>query len=224
MGYLLLTLTLFISFATGAVRAEPDVARDRMAVFLARILGSTEVEWSAIFAETGQAYQKPTLVLFTRMTDSVCGGVVKSEAGPMYCENDSRIFIDPASHFGGCSFEKNCSIAIAFVIAHEVGHHVQSIIGHASKGASNEHAVPTAERRVGSELQADCLAGIWANRANKNFTLFNASEVEQALSTAIGFQLTMTMETMGTPEQRKLWFAKGFGSGALKACNISEPG
>jgi uncharacterized protein len=206
---------------------EDDVGR-----FVSAVLGSTEDVWDDIFQQNGRSYEKPRLVLFTGATQTACG-LGQSAMGPFYCPPDRRVYLD-TSFFNELSsrFRAPGDFAGAYVIAHEVGHHVQNLLGimdrvneqrqRASRAQSNALSV-----RV--ELQADCLAGVWAARADAQ-GLLEAGDVEEALNaaTAIGDdriqrqtqgQVVPDSFTHGSSEQRVRWFQTGLRGGSVQGCN-----
>jgi uncharacterized protein len=221
--------------------------QDDMGRFVDRVLGSTEARWKEIFAKEGKNYRAPVLVLYRGRTDARCGGAAQSAMGPFYCPNDQKVYLDTsffdqiATRFKGCDVgSKSCQFSEAYVIAHEVGHHVQNLLGILSK---SQHAQQVAGTRaeanhiqVRVELQADCLAGVWANRQNEYLksqgkpAFIEPGDVEAALRTAaaIGDDTLQRRSqgyvvpdsfTHGSAEQRKRWFEIGFRSGSLQNCN-----
>src|SRR5262245_10574721 len=148
---------------------------DESGRFVSRILGSTEAVWSDIFSKDGRTYHKPTLVLFNGVTEARCGGTAQSSMGPFYCPSDKKIYLDTSffreieTRFRGCE-GRACRFSQAYVIAHEVGHHVQDelgILNNAHRAQSQAGDRAEANRiQVKVELQADCLAGVWAKREN----------------------------------------------------------
>jgi predicted metalloprotease len=223
---------------------QPNTARrtgtpsDETGRFVARILGSTEVQWKDIFAKEGQTYRPPRLVMFSGMTRSACGAA-QSAMGPFYCPNDREVYLDTSFfrdlevRFRGCS-GKACQFAQAYVIAHEVGHHVQNLLGilpkvqQAQRAASSRAA--SNHMQVQVELQADCFAGVWAKHAEQQYKFLDAGDIDAALRTASAIgddmlqrraQGTVVPEsfTHGSSEQRKRWFSTGFREGTVKACN-----
>jgi predicted metalloprotease len=211
---------------------------DEMSRFVRRVLGSTEVQWKDIFAKDGQTYRAPKLVMFSGQTRSACGQA-QSAMGPFYCPNDREVYLDTAffndleRRFRGCS-GKACQFSQAYVIAHEVGHHVQNLLGilpkvqQAQKTSTDKAASNRLQVRV--ELQADCFAGVWANHAEGQKSFLDPGDVDAALQTASAIgddtlqrksQGTVVPEsfTHGSAEQRKRWFMTGFKEGTIKACN-----
>jgi predicted metalloprotease len=223
---------------------QQDTARrsgtpgDETGKFVARVLGSTEVVWKDIFAKEGQTYRPPKLVMFSGQTRSACGQA-QSAMGPFYCPNDREVYLDTAffndleRRFRGCS-GKACQFAQAYVIAHEVGHHVQNQLGILPKVQQAQRT--TGDRaqsnhlQVQVELQADCFAGVWAKNAEAQYKFIEPGDVDAALQTASAIgddtlqrrtQGTVVPEsfTHGSAEQRKRWFMTGFKEGTVKACN-----
>jgi len=217
---------------SGAPQAPP--ADDEASQFVASILGETEDVWSAIFQASGETYPPPRLVLFTGSVQSACGGATAA-VGPFYCPADRKVYID-LSFFrqmeqrlgGGGEF------AEAYVIAHEVGHHVQTITGVSARvndirrrGGNVEGADGPLVRQ---ELQADCFAGLWAHHAQKRHAWLEPGDLEQALNTAAAIgddalqrqgrgQVVPDSFTHGTAEQRVRWFRLGFETGDYARCD-----
>jgi predicted metalloprotease len=208
-------------------------------MFVALILGDTEDRWTEIFAANGRTYHPPKLRLFAGSEPTPCA-FARSAMGPFYCPRDQRVYLDTAffndlqNKFGGCSSSKACQFSEAYVIAHEVGHHVQDELGilprvmQAQQAASSQAEANQLQMRV--ELQADCLAGVWANRAQQKHDFLEPGDVDQALQTASAIgddRLQKEMQgyvvpdgfTHGTSAQRKHWFMNGFNSGQLSACD-----
>ena len=165
---------------------------DQSGQFIAAILGNTEDVWGAVFKENGQTYRAPKLRIFSGATRSACGAA-QSAMGPFYCPNDQRIYIDTSffrdleRRFRGCS-GKACEFAQAYVISHEVGHHIQNLLGvlpraqQMQQAAGNRTEANRIQVRV--ELQADCFAGVWANRSNQKWKTIEPGDVEAAMQTA----------------------------------------
>ncbi len=202
--------------------------------FVSKILGSTEKTWGDIFAASGQTYIDPKLDLFSGGVNTACGAA-STAAGPFYCPGDQKVYLDVA-FFQELQdrFHASGDFARAYVIAHEVGHHVQKLIGVFDKvdaerrqGASMDGADGLSVRQ---ELQADCFAGVWANRSQQRLQWLQAGDVESALNAAsqIGDD-TLQKETRGTvvPDsfthgtsaQRVKWFKAGFASGDMNQCD-----
>ena len=207
--------------------------------FVALVLGDTEDRWTEIFAASGRTYHPPKLRLFAGSEPTPCA-FARSAMGPFYCPRDQRIYLDTSffddlqNKFGGCSNGNACKFSQAYVIAHEVGHHVQDELGilprvmQAQQAASSKIEANQLQVRV--ELQADCLAGVWANRAQQKHNFLDPGDIDQALQTASAIgddRLQKETEgyvvpdsfTHGTSEQRKRWFLNGFNSGQASACD-----
>jgi uncharacterized protein len=211
---------------------------DETGRFVARVLGSTEVQWKDIFSKDGQTYRPPRLVMFSGATRSACG-TAQSAMGPFYCPNDREVYLDTAffreleTRFRGCS-GKACDFSKAYVIAHEVGHHVQNLLGILPKVQQAQRAsgdkVQSNRMQVQVELQADCFAGVWANHTEAQYKFLDPGDIDAALQTASAIgddtlqrrsQGTVVPDsfTHGSAEQRKRWFSTGFKEGTVKACN-----
>lgn len=201
--------------------------------FLRRVLGATEDTWQAIFAKSGQRYKEPKLVLFAGSVPTACG-LGSAASGPFYCEGDQKVYLDTSffrdlAAMGGSAAD----FAQAYVIAHEIGHHVQTLLGISAKIAELEKKLPETERNALSvrvELQADCLAGVWAHVTDKTKTMLEPGDVEAALAAASALgndvvqrrvQGTIVPDsfTHGTAAQRIRWFRRGLESGELKQCD-----
>jgi predicted metalloprotease len=211
---------------------------DEMGHFVSAILGSTEAEWTEIFARSGKTYRPPTLVMFSGATQSGCGAA-QQEMGPFYCPIDQKVYLDTSffqelqQRFGACNGSKSCQFSEAYVIAHEVGHHVQNLLGLLPKVQEAQKAMDKTEAnslQVRVELQADCLAGVWANHGQAKWQFIEPGDVESALQTAsaIGddrlqkeFQGRVMPDsfTHGTSAQRSRWFSTGLKSGEVASCD-----
>jgi len=204
-------------------------ARDETKDFIARVLGDTEDTWSAVFKKMGGEYHPPKLVLFRGAVDSACG-LASSAVGPFYCASDDRVYLD-RSFFEDLSkrFGAPGEFARAYVIAHEVGHHVQNQLGITQKVAQQRGRTSEARSNALSvlvELQADCLAGVWGHFA-KQRNLLDPGDVEAGLAAAaaIGDDRLQRQSqgyvvpdafTHGTSEQRVRWFKKGYETGDIR--------
>jgi uncharacterized protein len=214
-------------------RAAPP-ADDRESDFVRAILGETEDTWTAIFEASGAQYEAPHLVLFSGMVRSGCGGATAA-SGPFYCPSDRKVYLD-MSFFddmrerlgGGGDFAR------AYVIAHEVGHHVQTLLGYSrevEEARQQGRSVEGAEGPlVRQELQADCFAGVWAYHAQERHQWLDPGDAEQALATAtaIGDDRLQRQSqgavvpdafTHGTSRQRVRWFSQGFKTGDVNQCD-----
>ena len=235
------------------VQQAPPTARrtgapqDDMGRFVSKVLGSTEVQWRQIFAKDGKSYRAPVLVLYRGRTQAQCGGVAQAAMGPFYCPADQKVYLDTsffdqiATRFRGCDVgSKSCQFSQAYVIAHEVGHHVQNLMGILPKAQQLQRTVGSKAEanqiQVRVELQADCLAGVWANQENESLKrqgkppFIEPGDVEAALRTAaaIGDDTLQRRSqgyvvpdsfTHGSAEQRQRWFNTGFRSGTVASCN-----
>ena len=211
---------------------------DEMGHFVSAILGSTEAEWTEIFARSGKTYNPPTLVMFSGSTQSGCG-FAQAAMGPFYCPIDQKVYLDTSffqelqQRFGACNGSKSCQFSEAYVIAHEIGHHVQNLLGLLPKVQEAQKAMGETERnslQVRVELQADCLAGVWANHGQAKWQFIEPGDVESALQTAsaIGDDRLQKQAqgyvvpdsfTHGTSAQRSRWFSTGLRSGEVASCD-----
>ena len=211
--------------------------------FISAVLGSTEVTWKNIFEKQGQTYRAPRLVIFSGSTNSACG-YAQSAMGPFYCPNDRVVYLDTSffrdleRRFRGCSGEA-CKFAQAYVIAHEVGHHVQNLLGILPKAQQAQRAagdrVMANRIQVRVELQADCFGGVWAHHAEQRWKVLQPGDIEAALQTASAIGDDMLQRkaqgrvvpdsfTHGSSAQRQQWFTTGLKSGDVKACNTFSQG
>jgi predicted metalloprotease len=214
----------------GEVTRGEDAIRDETDRFVAQVLGSTEDRWSEIFAEHGQRYVPPTLVFYDRAGQSGCGAA-QSAMGPFYCPADQRIYLDTTffdelrQQFGAPG-----DFAQAYVIAHEVGHHIQYLDGTARDVRQRQQRASREEGnalQVRMELQADCYAGVWANRERE---ILEPGDIEEGMraAEAIGDDTLQRQAqgytvpesfTHGTSEQRQRWLGRGLESGDPAACD-----
>ena len=216
---------------------------DETGRFVATVLGNINAEWTDIFQKVGRTYEKPTLVLFSRQTSGGCG-TAQSAMGPFYCPNDKKVYLDTSffheieTRFHGCD-GRACKFSQAYVIAHEVGHHVQNLLNVLPQIQQQQRGVDRTEAnqlQVKVELQADCFAGIWANHENARLlrqgkpSLVEPGDVEAALQTAsaigddtlqrqAGRAVVPDSFTHGSSAQRQRWFENGFREGTAAACN-----
>jgi len=224
-----------------AQKGRPD---DNLGKFVASVLGSTEDRWTEIFRESGQRYRAPRLVIFSRSTRSACG-YAQSAMGPFYCPPEQAVYLDTSffqdlqRKLNACpAGSKTCEFSQAYVIAHEVGHHVQNITGILPKVQQAQRGASQRDRnalQVRVELQADCFAGVWANRQQKLRAFLDPGDVDAALqtATAIGDDTLQRRQqgvvvpdsfTHGSAAQRKQWFQTGFQSGDVNRCNTFAAG
>ena len=218
---------------------------DEAGKFVARVLGSTEVQWKDIFSKEGQTYRAPKLVMFSGATRSACG-TAQSAMGPFYCPNDREVYLDTAffreleTRFRGCSGKSACNFTTAYIIAHEAGHHIQNLLGIIPRVTRlQQQAGSKAEAnalQVKVELQADCLSGVWVNReAKKRPNFLEAGDIDAALTTASAIgddtlqrqatgRVVPDSFTHGSAAQRKQWFMTGYQQGTVQACNTFGSG
>jgi len=210
---------------------------DQIGQFVSAVVGDTEDRWRVIFRESGRQYEPPRLVMFDGVTSSACG-TAQSAMGPFYCPLDKRVFLDTSffneleRRFRGCS-GKACQFSAAYVIAHEVGHHVQNQLGILDKVRGMQQRVDKADAnrlQVMVELQADCFAGVWANHAQQQYKFIEPGDVEAAMQTASAIgddalqrqtqgRVVPDSFTHGSSEQRMRWFMTGLKSGSASDCN-----
>ncbi len=218
---------------------EAGTPSDQMGQFVAAILAETENVWSTVLpAQKGIAYVPPHLVLYSGQTYSGCGGA-QAAMGPFYCPIDQKIYLDTSffedmkEHYGGGG-----DFADAYVIAHEVGHHIQDQLGILGKVEAAEQRAPTSAERnalsVRIELMADCLAGVWAANAQSKFHNFDQADIEKAVATAQAIgddRLEQATQgyivpdsfTHGTAAQRVQWLNTGLKSGRIDSCDTFAP-
>jgi predicted metalloprotease len=222
-----------VTVSQGPAPGPPPPGQDQLADFVSVVLADTEDVWGEIFAEGGQQYRPPTLVLFTDRVQSACG-LAGAAVGPFYCSADEQIYIDLGFYDELRSrFDAPGDFAQAYVIAHEVGHHVQHLLGISDQAHSRQGALSEAERNALSvrlELQADCFAGVWAHHAQRARDILEAGDLEEAINAAsaigddriqrrAGGTVVPDSFTHGTSEQRVRWFRIGFDTGDGGACD-----
>ncbi|HMM74803.1 MAG TPA: neutral zinc metallopeptidase [Gammaproteobacteria bacterium] len=221
---------------SGPAQAPPAPGEDPLAEFVAVVLGDTEDTWNSLFQAAGERYEEPRLVLFSDAVQSACG-YAQAAMGPFYCPSDRKVYIDLS--FYRDLRERHAApgdFAQAYVIAHEVGHHVQNLLGIADRVQRQRAQV---DREAGNrlqvrmELQADCFAGLWAHHADRARGILEQGDVEEALNaaTAIGDDrlqreaqgyVVPESFTHGSSAQRVRWFKRGLDSGDFEACNTFE--
>jgi uncharacterized protein len=222
--------------------AKTEASSDQMSELVTAVLGSTEVQWKEIFARAGRTYDAPTLVMFSGATHSACG-FAQSAMGPFYCPNDQRVYLDTAffqdleRRFRGCDVgSKSCQFAQAYVITHEIGHHVQNLLGILPQVQDAQRGMDSADRnqlQVRVELQADCLAGVWAHHAEEKWRFIEPGDVEAAMQTASAIgddrlqrrtqgYVVPDAFTHGSSEQRTRWFMTGLRSGQVSSCDTFQ--
>lgn len=211
---------------------QTTAQEDEMKAFVSTILAETEDTWNGIFAAAGRQYEEPKLVMFSGSYPSACG-MASAATGPFYCPSDRKVYLDTA-FFQEMSqrFGASGDFADAYVISHEVGHHVQNLLGVLPKFNRARQSMSEGEANAMSvrvELQADCFAGIWGKFTNQK-GLLDKGDLEEALNAAhqIGDDALQKQSqgyvvpdsfTHGTSEQRMRWFKRGFDSGKLSSCD-----
>ena len=212
---------------------QPTAREQEQAEFVSVVLADTEDTWSAIFQQSGYNYEKPNLVLFTGRVNSACG-MASAAMGPFYCPADKKVYIDLAffddlkSRHGAAG-----DFAQAYVIAHEIGHHVQNLLGTSTqvrKAQSGRDKAGANELSVHLELQADCFAGLWGNHADRSRQILERGDIEEALNAASaigddrlqkegqGYVVPESF-THGTSKQRVHWFKQGITKGDVGDCD-----
>jgi len=222
--------------STAPATAANSTQNDQQKQFVATILGYTEDVWHEQFRQMNREYTEPKLVLFTDYVQSGCGNA-SAQVGPFYCPLDQKVYLD-LSFFNELQtrFQANGEFARAYVIAHEVGHHVQNLLGTSEKVQRLQARVDERQGNrlsVALELQADFYAGVWANHAQQMFNILEKGDVESALNAASAIgddKLQMQSQgyvvpdafTHGTSEQRVYWFKKGFETGDINQGNTFD--
>jgi predicted metalloprotease len=206
---------------------QPTAAEDELARFVSVVLADTEDVWHAVFAANGRTYREPKLVLFADGVESACG-YASAAVGPFYCPGDEKVYID-LSFFSEMAAKLGAKgdFAIAYVVAHEVGHHVQKVVGYTKRVDDQRGRISEAEQNrmsVRLELQADYLAGVWAHHAQKMKQMLEVGDIEEAMGAAEavgddrlqkrakGYVVPDSF-THGTSAQRAKWFKLGFQTG-----------
>ena len=222
---------------TETTEAQPIPKDDPMAVFVAKVLGSTEETWGKVFQQSGHQYPAPKLVLFTGQTSTACGAG-QAAMGPFYCPADRKVYIDLSFYQEMKNrFNAPGDFAQAYVIAHEVGHHIQNLMGTSEQVQRARQSAPSEaeanQYSVRLELQADCYAGVWANHADGENRILEAGDVEEAMTAAAaigddalqkqaqGYTVPDSF-THGTSQQRMRWFNQGLSTGDVNQCNTFE--
>lgn len=210
-----------------------DPAEEPLKRFVGQVLKDTELTWRDIFAQSGKQYVEPKLVLFRGATQTACGAG-EAAMGPFYCSADEKVYIDlgfydELSH----RFQAPGNAAQAYVIAHEVGHHVQHLLGVSAKVQQARRSVSEQAGNALSvrlELQADCFAGVWVHHANTRRPVLEPGDIDRVLGAAAAIgddtlqkrargYVTPESFTHGSAEQRKRWFSKGFETGSVSGCD-----
>jgi predicted metalloprotease len=235
MGYNPLSLIGMGGTSSTPLSKEQKVEDEKRKVFISKVLKSTEDVWTVTLAQYGMRYTKPTMVLYRGYTSSGCGSA-QSQMGPFYCPADKKVYLD-LGFFDELANRHNSpgDFAQAYVLAHEIGHHIQDLQGtldkvQQAKQSWGGQSAKSNALQVKVELQADCYAGAWAHHAQKKFNMLEPGDVEEALNAAssIGDD-TLQKEatghvrpdafTHGSSKQRVAWFRRGLSSGDLKQCD-----
>jgi predicted metalloprotease len=218
--------------AGGGPLSPEDSAREEPEVqFVSMVLDDTEKTWSAMFAQSNESYPAPHLVLFRNSTESGCG-MAQSAMGPFYCPVDQKVYIDLGFYDElKTKFGATGDFAQAYVIAHEVGHHIQHLLGTDAQMRQMQQSNPSEGNQlsVRLELQADCYAGVWAHSTQER-NLLEAGDVDEAMNAAAsvgddriqqqsGQRVNVDAFTHGSAAQRADWFGRGFKTGDVRQCN-----
>jgi len=225
-------------------QADGGAVSDQTKKLVSGVLGSSEEVWGKIFQETGRRYEPPTLVMFDGFTRSGCG-FAQSAMGPFYCPLDRKVYLDTSffqdleRRFHGCDVgSKACQFSQAYVITHEIGHHVQNLLGILPRVQQMQQGLDKSDAnqlQVRVELQADCLAGVWANHSEHEWQFLEPGDVEAAMQTAsaIGDDRLQRQSqgyvvpdafTHGSSAQRTRWFMTGLKSGKVDSCDTFDTG
>ena len=218
--------------APSSEQGRPLTAGDEVSDFVARVLGSTEDVWGSVFSQSGERYTTPQLTLFSGAVQSACG-FASSASGPFYCPSDQRVYLDTSffdelARMGGAG-----DFAAAYVIGHEVGHHVQTLLGTSDQVRSAQQRANEAganRLQVAMELQADCFAGVWAYHANQTVRVLEPGDIDEGLAAAAaigddrlqrnaGRAVTPDSFTHGSSADRQRWLSAGLRSGDPGACD-----
>jgi predicted metalloprotease len=218
--------------APSGEQGRPLTANDEVSDFVARVLGSTEDVWGALFAQSGERYRPPQLTVFGGSVRSACG-FASAASGPFYCPGDQDVYLDTSffdelARMGGAG-----DFAAAYVIGHEVGHHVQTLLGTSDQVRAAQQRASEVEAnrlQVAMELQADCYAGVWAYHANQSVQMLEPGDVEEGLAAAqaigddtlqrnAGRGVTPDSFTHGSSADRQRWLSMGLRTGDPSACD-----
>lgn len=229
----LLQLTQGLAPTETGTPHQPTAAEQEQKDFVSVVLADTEDTWHEIFRQAGKQYEEPELVLFSGAVQSACGGA-SAAMGPFYCPSDRKVYLD-LDFFNELKqrFGAPGDFAQAYVIAHEVGHHVQNLLGTSERVRAAQQGLDTAGANALSvklELQADCFAGVWGNHADRSRQILEQGDIDEALNaaTAIGDDTLQKQAqgyvvpesfTHGTSQQRKEWFSRGMQGGRISDCD-----
>jgi len=221
------------SNTSSSTHFQPDATEQQLAQFVAVVLADTEDTWRQIFTQADVRYQEPKLVMFSGAVQSGCG-FAQAAMGPFYCPADSKVYIDLGFYDElKKRHQAPGDFAQAYVIAHEIGHHVQHLLGTSSKVRKAQKGMSKADANTLSvrlELQADCFAGIWANHTEKAKAILEQGDIEEALNAAsaigddrlqrqAGGTVSAESFTHGSSKQRVRWFKHGLSKGTVASCN-----
>ena len=223
---------------SGNQQIKQSAAEKQLVEFVSAVLADTEDSWNELFGQAGKSYREPQLVLFRQAVATACG-TGSAQIGPFYCPADQKVYLD-LSFFDELKSRHGApgDFAQAYVIAHEIGHHVQTLSGISAKVHKAKKSLTQVEANrlsVKQELQADCYAGIWAHDANRSRQILEAGDIEEGLAaaSAIGDDrlqkqargyVTPDSFTHGSSKQRVSWFRRGLSEGTLKACDTFAAG
>lgn len=224
------------SYDSYPTQTQVSPGEDQLADFVSVVLADTEDTWHSLFQQMGGTYVEPKLVLFSGAVESACG-FAEAAMGPFYCPRDQKVYID-LSFYEDLKYRHQApgDFAQAYVIAHEVGHHVQNLLGISQQVQTLQSRVNQVEANqlsVRLELQADCFAGIWAHHANRSRKILEQGDVEEALNAASsigddrlqqesrGYVVPESF-THGSSEQRVRWFSQGIQTGDPEQCNTFD--
>ena len=222
-----------VDTSTYSISNSDSSENQQLVDFVSVVLGDTEDTWHELFRQMNKTYTEPTLVLFSGAVESACG-FAQAAVGPFYCPRDQKVYIDLSFYEDLKNrFRAPGDFAQAYVIAHEIGHHVQNLLGisekvHALRGRLNE--VESNQLSVMQELQADCLSGVWAHHAHRARQILEEGDIEEALNAASSIgddnlqkhargYVTPDSFTHGSSDQRVRWFTRGFRTGNISQCN-----
>ncbi len=208
---------------------QSNAQQEEIVKFVKVVLAETEDTWTPIFARSGQRYRPPSLVLFDNSTPTACG-TGKAASGPFYCPGDQKIYIDLDFMGELQRMGAQGDFAFAYVIAHEVGHHIQTLMGISEKVQRQKRQVSKIQGnaiQVKMELQADCLAGLWANHTEKRNAILEEGDIEEGINAAAavgddrisGGRLSRKHYTHGSSKERMNWFLQGFKTGDIASCD-----
>ncbi len=233
------SIVLNMAGPTTTTQTEPariDPAQAELADFVSVVLADTEDTWHGLFGKAGKSYEEPVLVMFSGAVQSACG-MGEAAMGPFYCPADHKVYIDLSFyHDLKARHSAPGDFAQAYVIAHEVGHHVQTLLGISKRVHATRQQVSETEANqlsVRQELQADCFAGLWAHHADRARNVVESGDIEEALNAASSIgddrlqkqargYVTPESFTHGSSTQRVRWFKRGWESGDLSSCNTFE--